>query len=117
MDRSADIRDPGWLAGLVAPIGRGDSRHRVLTDYVKSRRDCAPCSVSRLNCRCGRGEPGAARSDRGDFYAKSFIMPTHHVNALVMGPAGFKVTDFLKRGGIMTVLFLVVSMNMHNFVF
>ncbi|MEM7719972.1 MAG: SLC13 family permease, partial [Pseudomonadota bacterium] len=42
--------------------------------------------------------------------SNSFLIPTHQVNALIMGPAGYKVSDFLKSGGIMTVLFLVVSM-------
>lgn len=49
--------------------------------------------------------------------SNSFIIPTHQVNALIMGPAGYKVTDFLKSGGIMTVLFLVVSLVMLNLVF
>ncbi|MEX0316964.1 MAG: SLC13 family permease [Ruegeria sp.] len=49
--------------------------------------------------------------------SNSFIIPTHQVNALIMGPAGYKVTDFLKSGGIMTVLFLIVSMVMLNVVF
>ncbi len=41
--------------------------------------------------------------------SNSFIIPTHQVNALIMGPAGYRVVDFLRSGGIMTVLFLVVS--------
>ncbi len=41
--------------------------------------------------------------------SNSFIIPTHQVNALIMGPAGYKVADFLRSGGIMTVIFLVVS--------
>ena len=49
--------------------------------------------------------------------SNSFLIPTHQVNALIMGPAGYKVTDFLKSGGIMTVLFLVVSLVMMNVVF
>ena len=49
--------------------------------------------------------------------SNSFIIPTHQVNALVMGPAGYKVTDFVRSGGIMTVLFLIVSMVMLNIVF
>ncbi|MCP4314447.1 MAG: SLC13 family permease [Hyphomicrobiales bacterium] len=49
--------------------------------------------------------------------SNSFIIPTHQVNALIMGPAGYKVTDFVKSGGIMTVLFLVVSLAMLNLVF
>jgi len=49
--------------------------------------------------------------------SNSFIIPTHQVNALIMGPAGYKVIDFVKSGGIMTILFLVVSLTMLNIVF
>jgi di/tricarboxylate transporter len=49
--------------------------------------------------------------------SNSFLIPTHQVNALIMGPAGYRVPDFLKAGGIMTVLFLVVMMLMMNLVF
>ena len=49
--------------------------------------------------------------------SNSFIIPTHQVNALIMGPAGYKVKDFVKSGGIMTVIFLVVSLVMLNVVF
>ncbi|MEO0568847.1 MAG: SLC13 family permease [Pseudomonadota bacterium] len=42
--------------------------------------------------------------------SNSFLIPTHQVNALIMGPAGYRVSDFVKSGGIMTILFLVVSM-------
>ncbi len=49
--------------------------------------------------------------------SNSFLIPTHQVNALIMGPAGYRVTDFMKSGGIMTVLFLVVSLTMMNVVF
>ena len=49
--------------------------------------------------------------------SNSFIIPTHQVNALIMGPAGYKVMDFVRSGGIMTILFLIVSMLMLNLVF
>jgi di/tricarboxylate transporter len=49
--------------------------------------------------------------------SNSFLIPTHQVNALIMGPAGYKVSDFMKAGGIMTILFLVVMMLMMNLVF
>ncbi|MEM7732882.1 MAG: SLC13 family permease [Pseudomonadota bacterium] len=49
--------------------------------------------------------------------SNSFIIPTHQVNALIMGPAGYKVTDFIRTGGIMTILFLVVSLVMLNLIF
>lgn len=47
--------------------------------------------------------------------SNSFLLPTHQVNALIMGPAGYKVKDFMKAGAGMTLLFLVVMMLMLNF--
>lgn len=49
--------------------------------------------------------------------SNSFLIPTHQVNALIMGPGGYRVPDFIKAGGIMTVLFLVVMMAMMTLVF
>ncbi|MEP2781362.1 MAG: SLC13 family permease [Pseudoruegeria sp.] len=49
--------------------------------------------------------------------SNSFLIPTHQVNALIMGPAGYKVVDFVKSGGAMTILFLIVSLFMMNVVF
>jgi di/tricarboxylate transporter len=47
--------------------------------------------------------------------SNSFLLPTHQVNALIMGPAGYKVKDFMKAGSGMTLLFLIVMMLMLNF--
>jgi di/tricarboxylate transporter len=44
--------------------------------------------------------------------SNAFILPTHQVNALIMGPAGYKVADFIRAGGIMTLLFILVMMLM-----
>lgn len=49
--------------------------------------------------------------------SNSFFLPTHQVNALIMGPAGYRVADFMRAGGIMTVLFITVLMIMLNIVF
>ncbi|MCH8249689.1 MAG: SLC13 family permease [Proteobacteria bacterium] len=49
--------------------------------------------------------------------SNSFLIPTHQVNALIMGPGNYRVADFLRAGSIMTVLFLVVSLLMLNLVF
>ncbi len=40
--------------------------------------------------------------------SNSFLIPTHQVNALIMGPGGYSVKDFSKVGGVMTLLFLIV---------
>ena len=49
--------------------------------------------------------------------SNSFLIPTHQVNALIMGPGGYRVADFIRAGGIMTALFLVVALVMLNLVF
>jgi di/tricarboxylate transporter len=49
--------------------------------------------------------------------SNSFLLPTHQVNALVMGPGGYRVIDFLRAGSIMTVLFIVVSLLVLNVIF
>ena len=49
--------------------------------------------------------------------SNSFLIPTHQVNALIMGPGGYRVTDFIRAGGIMTVMFLVVEILMLNWLF
>jgi di/tricarboxylate transporter len=49
--------------------------------------------------------------------SNSFLIPTHQVNALIMGPGGYRVVDFMRAGGIMTVLFLVVSLTVLNLVY
>ncbi len=42
--------------------------------------------------------------------SNSFLLPTHQVNALIMGPGGYRVVDFMRVGGVMTLLFLVTSL-------
>jgi len=49
--------------------------------------------------------------------SNAFIIPTHQVNALIMGPGGYRVADFMKAGGIMTILFLIVMIGMMNLIF
>ncbi|MFT5503562.1 MAG: di/tricarboxylate transporter [Gammaproteobacteria bacterium] len=49
--------------------------------------------------------------------SNSFLIPTHQVNALIQGPGGYRVPDFMKAGAIMTILFLVVMLSMMNLIF
>ena len=41
-----------------------------------------------------------------------FLIPTHQVNASIIGFAGFRVADFIRVGSDITVLFPVVSLVM-----
>ena len=49
--------------------------------------------------------------------SNSFLIPTHQVNALIMGPGGYRVKDFMRAGGIMTIIFLSVMIFMLNIIF
>jgi di/tricarboxylate transporter len=40
--------------------------------------------------------------------SNSFILPTHQVNALYMGPGHYRSVDFMKAGGILSVIFIIV---------
>jgi di/tricarboxylate transporter len=49
--------------------------------------------------------------------SNAFILPTHQVNALIMGPGGYRVADFIRAGSPMSLLFIVVMLTMVNIVF
>ena len=49
--------------------------------------------------------------------SNSFFLPTHQVNALIMGPAGYRVTDYMRAGSIMTLLYLIILIPMLNIIF
>jgi len=54
------------------------------------------------------GDPAVFALTVGLATSNSFLIPTHQVNALIIGPGGYRVADFLRAGSIMTVLYLVV---------
>lgn len=49
--------------------------------------------------------------------SNSFILPTNQVNALLIGPGGYHVGDFVKAGTIMSLIFLIVSLIVLNILF
>lgn len=49
--------------------------------------------------------------------SNSFLIPTHQVNALIKGPGGYRVPDFMRAGIFMSILFIVVMLVMMNLVF
>ena len=44
--------------------------------------------------------------------SNSFILPTHQVNALYMGPGRYRSVDFMKAGTVVSIVFLVVMIAM-----
>lgn len=49
--------------------------------------------------------------------SNAFLLPTHQVNALIMGPGGYRVMDFMRAGSLMTLIYLAVLIPMLNLVF
>jgi di/tricarboxylate transporter len=49
--------------------------------------------------------------------SNSFLIPTHQVNALIKGPGGYRVPDFMLAGSFMTILFIIVMLLMMNIIF
>ena len=47
--------------------------------------------------------------------SNSFILPTHQVNALYMGPGGYRTRDYLKIGGGLALIYIVVLVTMTYF--
>ncbi|MEM1260831.1 MAG: SLC13 family permease [Pseudomonadota bacterium] len=49
--------------------------------------------------------------------SNSFVLPTHQVNALIQGPGGYRIADFVRVGSLMTALFIGVALFMLNLIF
>ncbi len=41
--------------------------------------------------------------------SNSFILPTHQVNALLMSPGGYRNRDYLRAGGLLTLIFISIA--------
>jgi di/tricarboxylate transporter len=53
-------------------------------------------------------DPRVAAIVVGIGVSNSFILPTHQVNALYMGPGGYRTRDYIKIGGILAILYMVI---------
>jgi di/tricarboxylate transporter len=47
--------------------------------------------------------------------SNSFILPTHQVNALYMGPGEYKTKDYIKIGGLLAVIYIAILVAMTYF--
>ena len=104
---------PGWV--LQAAIAVLATFFTLVMSNVGATVLLVPLAV---NIAIGAGEnPAVYALTVAIATSNSFLIPTHQVNALIMGPGGYRVPDFMKAGGIMTILFLVVSITMLNIVF
>jgi len=49
--------------------------------------------------------------------SNSFILPTHQVNALYMGPGAYKTKDYIKIGGPLAILYIAILVAMTYFLY
>jgi di/tricarboxylate transporter len=104
---------PGWV--LQAAVAALATFFTLVMSNVGATVLLVPLAV---NIAIGAGEnPAVYALTVAIATSNSFLIPTHQVNALIMGPAGYRVKDFMRAGGIMTVLFLAVALVMLNTVF
>lgn len=62
-----------------------------------------------INMALGAGaDPRMAALTVAVAASNTFVLPTHQVNAYIMGPGGYRTVDYIKAGSVMTVLYLVV---------
>ncbi len=62
-----------------------------------------------INMAAGGGaDPRMAALTVAVAASNTFVLPTHQVNAYIMGPGGYRTVDYLKAGSVMTVLYLIV---------
>ena len=47
--------------------------------------------------------------------SNSFLLPTHQVNALYMGPGDYRTKDYMKIGGVLSLIYIVVLVTMTYF--
>ncbi len=62
-------------------------------------------------------DPRVAAIVVGIGVSNSFILPTHQVNALYMGPGGYRTLDYVKVGGMLSLIYIVVLVAMTYFFF
>ncbi len=104
---------PGWVLQLVIAILA--TAFTLVMSNVGATVLLVPLAV---NIAIGAGEnPAIFALTVAIATSNSFLIPTHQVNALIMGPGGYRVVDYLRAGGVMTILFLIVMMIMMNLIF
>lgn len=57
-------------------------------------------------------DPRVAAIVVGIGVSNSFLLPTHQVNALYMGPGEYKTKDYIKIGGILAIIYIAILVAM-----
>jgi di/tricarboxylate transporter len=60
-------------------------------------------------------DPAGGRIVVGLGVSNSFILPTHQVNALYMGPGEYRTRDYIRIGGGLAVIYIIILVAMTYF--
>ena len=98
---------PGWM--LQAAIAVLATFFTLVMSNVGATVLLVPLAV---NIAVGAGaDPAVYALTVAIATSNSFLIPTHQVNAFLMSPGGYNTRDYMKAGGLMTVLFLIVCVS------
>jgi di/tricarboxylate transporter len=103
---TADL--PGWA--ILATVGLLTTVFTLIVSNVGATVLLVPLVV---NIAVGVGaDPGTYALMVAIAASNAFLLPTHQVNALLMGPGGYRVVDYVRAGAAMSVLFLLIAVPM-----
>jgi len=103
---TADL--PGWA--ILATIGVLTTVFTLVVSNVGATVLLVPLAA---NVAVGVGaDPATYAMMVAIAASNAFLLPTHQVNALLMGPGGYRVVDYVRAGTAMSVLFLLISVPM-----
>lgn len=94
---------PEW--GILILLGIAASILSLFTTNVGATVILVPLAVQLATSHLGNPQAYALMVAIAS--SNSFILPTHQANALISGPGRYRVMDFVKVGGMMSVLFLI----------
>ncbi|MBU2468852.1 MAG: anion permease, partial [Proteobacteria bacterium] len=100
---------------LLAVVGALSTAFTLVVSNVGAVVLLVPIAVQ-LALQAG-ADPRLAALAVGLATSNSFILPTHQVNALYMGPGRYHSTDFIKAGAGLSLLFLVVMLAVLHFLY
>jgi len=118
-----------WIAnGIVGALGKDMSPLLLLfvlailscgfTLVISNVGACAllvPLGIS-MALQTGM-DPRVAAIVVGIGVSNSFILPTHQVNALYMGPGEYRTADYIKIGGLLSLIYIVVLVSVTYFLY
>jgi di/tricarboxylate transporter len=105
---AATVDLPGWA--ILATVGLLTTVFTLIVSNVGATVLLVPLAV---NIAVGvDADPAAFAMMVAIAASNAFLLPTHQVNALLMGPGGYRVIDYVRAGTAMSVLFLAIAVPM-----